>query len=49
VFVGVIDKFVLTDLLSSSVGNGSPPVDALGTTMLAVSLVIALIGFLGYR
>ena len=64
VFSGVIDDFVLVDLLSSSSGNtpmsviiystqhggnGGPALNALGTIMLAMSFVIAVIGFLGYR
>jgi spermidine/putrescine transport system permease protein len=64
VFSGVIDDFVLVDLLSSSAGNtpmsviiystqhggnGGPALNALGTIMLAMSFVIAIIGFLGYR
>jgi spermidine/putrescine transport system permease protein len=64
VFSGVIDDFVLVDLLSSSAGNtpmsviiystqhggnGGPALNALGTIMLAMSFVIAVIGFLGYR
>ena len=64
VFSGVIDDFVLVDLLSSNSGNtpmsviiystqhggnGGPALNALGTIMLAMSLVIAVIGYLGYR
>jgi spermidine/putrescine transport system permease protein len=64
VFSGVIDDFVLVDLLSSSAGNtpmsviiystqhggnGGPALNALGTIMLAMSFVIAALGFLGYR
>jgi spermidine/putrescine transport system permease protein len=64
VFSGVIDDFVLVDLLSSSAGNtpmsviiystqhggnGGPALNALGTIMLAMSFVIAVLGFLGYR
>ena len=64
VFSGVIDDFVLVDLLSSNSGNtpmsvyiysqqrggnGGPALNALGTIMLAMSFVIAIIGFLGYR
>jgi ABC-type spermidine/putrescine transport system permease subunit II len=30
-------------------GNGGPALNALGTIMLAMSFVIAIIGFLGYR
>jgi spermidine/putrescine transport system permease protein len=64
VFSGVIDDFVIVDLLSSSAGNtpmsviiystqhggnGGPALNALGTIMLAMSFVIAVIGYLGYR
>ena len=64
VFSGVIDDFVIVDLLSSSAsntpmsviiystqhgGNGGPALNALGTIMLAMSLVIAFLGYLGYR
>jgi spermidine/putrescine transport system permease protein len=64
VFSGVIDDFVLVDLLSSRAsntpmsviiystqhgGNGGPALNALGTIMLVMSFVIAVIGFLGYR
>ena len=64
VFSGVIDDFVLVDLLSSSSGNtpmsvyiysqqrggnGGPALNALGTIMLVMSFVIAIIGYLGYR
>ncbi len=64
VFSGVIDDFVIVDLLSSNAGNtpmsviiystqhggnGGPALNALGTIMLAMSLVIALLGYLGYR
>ena len=64
VFSGVIDDFVIVDLLSSSAsntpmsviiystqhgGNGGPALNALGTIMLAMSFVIAIIGFIGYR
>ena len=64
VFSGVIDDFVLVDLLSSSSGNtpmsviiystqhggnGGPALNALGTIMLVMSFIIAVIGFLGYR
>jgi spermidine/putrescine transport system permease protein len=64
VFSGVIDDFVLVDLLSSNAGNtpmsviiystqhggnGGPALNALGTIMLVMSFVIAIIGFLGYR
>src|ERR1035438_5032759 len=63
-FSGVIDDFVIVDLLSSSAGNtpmsviiystqhggnGGPALNALGTIMLAMSLVIAFLGYLGYR
>jgi spermidine/putrescine transport system permease protein len=64
VFSGVIDDFVLVDLLSSNSGNtpmsvyiysqqrggnGGPALNALGTIMLAMSFVIAIIGYIGYR
>jgi spermidine/putrescine transport system permease protein len=64
VFSGVIDDFVLVDLLSSNAGNtpmsvliystqrggnGGPALNALGTIMLVMSFVIAVIGYLGYR
>ncbi len=64
VFSGVIDDFVLVDLLSSTAGtqpmsviiysnthggNGGPALNALGTIMLAMSLLIAVGGYLGYR
>ena len=64
VFSGVIDDFVLVDLLSSTAsntpmsvyiysqqhgGNGGPALNALGTIMLVMSFVIAIIGYLGYR
>jgi spermidine/putrescine transport system permease protein len=64
VFSGVIDDFVIVDLLNSSVsntpmsvyiysqqhgGNGGPALNALGTIMLVMSFVIAIIGYLGYR
>ncbi|WP_300609976.1 ABC transporter permease [Trebonia sp.] len=64
VFSGVIDDFVIVDLLSSSAGNtpmsviiystqhggnGGPALNALGSIMLAMSLVIVLIGYVGYR
>ena len=64
VFSGVIDDFVLVDLLSSNSGNtpmsvyiysqqrggnGGPALNALGTIMLAMSFVLAIIGYLGYR
>lgn len=64
VFSGVIDDFVIVDLLSSNSGNtpmsviiyssqhggnGGPALNALGTIMLAMSFVIAVIGYVGYR
>jgi spermidine/putrescine transport system permease protein len=64
VFSGVIDDFVLVDLLSSNSsntpmsvyiyaqqrgGNGGPALNALGTIMLAMSFVVAIIGYIGYR
>ncbi len=64
VFSGVIDDFVIVDLLSSSAGNtpmsviiystqhggnGGPALNALGTIMLVMSLVIVTIGYAGYR
>ena len=64
VFSGVIDDFVIVDLLSSNAGNtpmsviiystqhggnGGPALNALGTIMLVMSFVIAIIGYLGYR
>ncbi len=64
VFSGVIDDFVLVDLLSSNAGNtpmsvliysnqrggnGGPALNALGTIMLVMSLVIAFLGYLGFR
>ncbi|HTU72581.1 MAG TPA: ABC transporter permease [Trebonia sp.] len=64
VFSGVIDDFVIVDLLSSSAGNtpmsviiystqhggnGGPALNALGTIMLAMSLIIVIIGYVGYR
>ncbi|HEY6274981.1 MAG TPA: ABC transporter permease [Streptosporangiaceae bacterium] len=64
VFSGVIDDFVIVDLLSSNAsntpmsviiyaqqhgGNGGPALNALGTISLVMSLVIAVLGFLGYR
>ena len=64
VFSGVIDDFVIVDLLSSNSGNtpmsviiystqhggnGGPALNALGTIMLVMSFVIAIIGYLGYR
>jgi spermidine/putrescine transport system permease protein len=64
VFSGVIDDFVIVDLLNSSAantpmsvyiysqqhgGNGGPALNALGTIMLVMSFVIAILGYLGYR
>jgi spermidine/putrescine transport system permease protein len=64
VFSGVIDDFVIVDLLSSNAGNtpmsvliystqrggnGGPALNALGTIMLVMSFLIAIIGFGGYR
>jgi len=64
VFSGVIDDFVIVDLLNSNAantpmsvliysqqhgGNGGPALNALGTIMLVMSFVIAIVGFLGYR
>ncbi len=64
VFSGVIDDFVIPDLLFSSGsntpmaviiyntqhgGNGGPALNALATIMLAFSLIVAAIGFAGYR
>jgi spermidine/putrescine transport system permease protein len=64
VFSGVIDDFVIVDLLSSNAGNtpmsviiystqhggnGGPALNALGTIMLVMSFVIAIIGYAGYR
>jgi spermidine/putrescine transport system permease protein len=64
VFSGVIDDFVIVDLLNSSVGNtpmsvyiysqqhggnGGPALNALGTIMLVMSFVIAVLGYIGYR
>jgi spermidine/putrescine transport system permease protein len=64
VFSGVIDDFVLVDLLNSNAantpmsvyiystqrgGNGGPALNALGTIMLVMSFVIAIIGYIGYR
>jgi spermidine/putrescine transport system permease protein len=64
VFSGVIDDFVLVDLLSSSAnntpmsviiystqrgGNGGPALNALGTIMLVMSFLLAIIGYFGYR
>jgi spermidine/putrescine transport system permease protein len=64
VFSGVIDDFVIVDLLSSSAGNtpmsvviystqhggnGGPALNALGSIMLAMSLIIVALGYAGYR
>ena len=64
VFSGVIDDFVLVDLLSSNSGNtpmsvsstrtqrggnGGPALNALGTIMLVMTFIIAIIGCVGYR
>jgi spermidine/putrescine transport system permease protein len=64
VFSGVIDDFVIVDLLSSNAsntpmsviiystqhgGNGGPALNALGTIMLAMSLIIATLGYVAYR
>jgi spermidine/putrescine transport system permease protein len=64
VFSGVIDDFVIVDLLYSNAGNtpmtvyiysqqhggnGGPALNALGTIMLVMSLVIATIGYFAYR
>jgi spermidine/putrescine transport system permease protein len=64
VFSGVIDDFVIVDLLSSSAGNtpmsviiystqhggnGGPALNALGSIMLTMSLIIVIIGYVGYR
>jgi spermidine/putrescine transport system permease protein len=64
VFSGVIDDFVIVDLLSSNATNtpmsviiyatqhgglGGPALNALATVMLALSFVVAGLGFLGYR
>jgi spermidine/putrescine transport system permease protein len=64
VFSGVIDDFVIVDLLSSSAGNtpmsviiystqhggnGGPALNALGSIMLAMSLIIVITGYAGYR
>jgi spermidine/putrescine transport system permease protein len=64
VFSGVIDDFVIVDLLSSNSGNtpmsviiystqhggnGGPALNALGTIMLVMSFVAAIIGYIGYR
>ena len=64
VFSGVIDDFVIVDLLSSNSGNtpisviiystqhggnGGPALNALGTIALVMSLIIAVLGYIGYR
>jgi spermidine/putrescine transport system permease protein len=64
VFSGVIDDFVIVDLLSSNAsntpmsviiystqhgGNGGPALNALGTISLVMALVIAVLGYFGYR
>jgi spermidine/putrescine transport system permease protein len=64
VFSGVIDDFVIVDLLSSNAsntpmsviiystqhgGNGGPALNALGTIMLVLSGIAAILGYLGYR
>ena len=64
VFSGVIDDFVIVDLLSSNSGNtpisviiystqhggnGGPALNALGTIALAMSFIIAVLGYLAYR
>jgi spermidine/putrescine transport system permease protein len=64
VFSGVIDDFVIVDLLSSSAGNtpmsviiystqhggnGGPALNALGSIMLVMSLIVVVIGYFGYR
>src|SRR6201992_1965686 len=64
VFSGVIDDFVIVDLLSSSAGNtpmsviiystqhggsGGPALNGLGSIMLAMSLIIVILGYAGYR
>jgi spermidine/putrescine transport system permease protein len=64
VFSGVIDDFVLVDLLNSSAnntpmsviiystqrgGNGGPALNALGTIMLVMSFMLAVLGYIGYR
>src|SRR5579863_1720184 len=64
VFAGVVDDFVIVDLLSSTGntqpmsvviysnthgGNGGPALNALATLMLALSFVVATIGYIGYR
>ena len=64
VFSGVIDDFVIVDLLSSTAatqpmsviiystqhgGNGGPALNALGTIMLAMSLIVVALGYVAYR
>jgi spermidine/putrescine transport system permease protein len=64
VFSGVIDDFVIVDLLSSNAGNtpmsviiyssqhggnGGPALNALGTIMLVMSLILVVVGYFGYR
>jgi spermidine/putrescine transport system permease protein len=64
IFSGVIDDFVIVDLLSSNAsntpmsvviystqhgGNGGPALNALATIMLVFSLVVAALGYAGYR
>jgi spermidine/putrescine transport system permease protein len=64
VFAGVVDDFVIVDLLSSTGntqpmsviiysnthgGNGGPALNALATLMLALSFVVATLGYIGYR
>ena len=64
VFSGVIDDFVIVDLLSFSSGNtpmsviiystqhggaGGPALNALGSIMLVMSLIIVVLGYAGYR
>jgi hypothetical protein len=41
--------FASAGLVFSGGGNGGPALNALGTIMLDMSFVIAVIGFLGYR
>jgi spermidine/putrescine transport system permease protein len=64
VFSGVIDDFVIVDLLNSNAantpmsvyiysqqhgGNGGPALNAIGTIMLAMSFLVVIVGYLGYR
>jgi spermidine/putrescine transport system permease protein len=64
VFSGVVDDFVLVDLLNSNAsntpmsvyiysqqrgGNGGPALNALGTIMLVMSFLVAILGYFGYR